>query len=96
MVPPPIPAKFEKEVNKFSKYFKKNTNPQQKKLYINTTSSPKQQELPLSKNIVKEMLKIKKMFPNLFNKKIKQVQKVINGSNNKTKPRITMTTKGPL
>ena len=36
------------------------------------------------------------MFLNLPNKKIKQVQKVINGSNNKTKPRITMTTKGLL
>ena len=34
------------------------------------------------------------MFPNLLNKKIEQVQKVINGSNNKSKPRITMTTKG--
>jgi len=33
------------------------------------------------------------MFPNLLNKKIEQVQKVINGSNNKSKPRITMTTK---
>jgi len=33
------------------------------------------------------------MFPNFLNKKIKQVQKVINGSNNKSKPRITMTTK---
>jgi len=35
------------------------------------------------------------MFPNLLNKKIEQVQKVINSSNNKSKPRITMTTKGP-
>ena len=42
------------------------------------------------------MLKIKETFPNLPNKKIKQVQKVINESSNKTKPRITMTTKGPL
>jgi len=42
------------------------------------------------------MLKIKETFPNLLNKKIEQVQKVINGSNNKSKPRITMTTKGPL
>ena len=41
------------------------------------------------------MLKIKETFPNLLNKKIEQVQKVINGSNNKSKPRITMTTKGP-
>ena len=35
------------------------------------------------------------MFPNLPNKKIDSIQKVINGSNNKPKPRINMTTKGP-
>ena len=36
------------------------------------------------------------MFSNLSNNKIEQVQKVINGQNNKTKLRIAMTTKGPL
>jgi len=41
------------------------------------------------------MLKIKEIFPNLPNKKIKQVYKVINSSNNTAKPRISMTTKGP-
>jgi len=39
-------------------------------------------------------LKIKKTFPNLSNNKIEQVQKVINGPNNKTKLRVAMTTKG--
>ena len=94
MVPPPILAKSEKEVNKISKYFKKNTNSQQKKLYANATLLLKQQGLPFSKNIVKETLKIKETFLNLSNNKIKQVQNVINGANNKSKLKIAMTTKG--
>ena len=39
-------------------------------------------------------LKIKETFPNLLNKKIDLVQKVINSSNIKPKPKINMTTKG--
>ena len=35
------------------------------------------------------------MFPNLSNKKIEQIQKVIIGPNNKSKPKILMTTKDP-
>ena len=41
------------------------------------------------------MLKIKEMFPNLSNKKIEEMQKVINGLKDKVKPKINMTTKGP-
>ena len=92
-IPPPIPAKTQKEVNELSKYFKKNTNPQQIKPYANATSSIKQPSLSASKNIVKEMLKIKETFSNLLNKKIEQVHKVINSSKNKAKLRISMTTK---
>jgi len=95
LVPPPILAKTPKEVNEISKYFKKNPSPHQKKSYTNVTSSSTQQGLPVSKNIVKKTLKIKEMFLNLLNNKIKQVQKVINGSNNNSKPRISMTTKSP-
>ena len=95
LVPLPILAKTLKEVNEISKYFKKNSNPHQKKSYANATSSSTQQGLPISKNIVKETLKIKETFPNLLNNKIEQVQKVINGSNNKSKPKISMTTKNP-
>jgi len=47
------------------------------------------------KNITRETLKIKEMFPNLLNKKIEEMQKVINGSKDKSKPKINMTTKGP-
>ena len=46
-------------------------------------------------NITRNMLKIKESFPNLPNAKIDLIQKVINGSNSKPKPRINMTTKGP-
>jgi len=40
------------------------------------------------------ILKIKEMFPHLYNKKINQIQKIINGDNSKPKPRLNMTTKG--
>ena len=42
------------------------------------------------------MLKIKEVFLNLPNRKIDTIQKVVNSSNNKPKPRLNMTTKGPL
>ena len=94
-IPPPILAKTQKEVDELLKYFKKNTNSQQKKSYANATSSTKQPSLSAPKNIVKKMLKIKETFLNLPNKKIEQVHKVINSSNNKAKPKISMTTKSP-
>jgi len=62
---------------------------------VNATSSSTQQGSPVSKNIVKKTLKIKETFLNLSNNKIKQVQKVINRPNNKSKLRISMTTKDP-
>jgi len=70
---PSILAKSQREVNKLSKYFKKNSNPQQKKSYANATSLSNQHSPSVPKNIVKEMLKIKETFPNLSNKKIEQV-----------------------
>ena len=92
----PISAKLQKEVNELSKYFKKNTNSQQKKLYANATSLLKQPSPVTPKNIIRETLKIKKTFLNLPHKKIEEMQKVINGSKNKVKPKINMTTKGPF
>ena len=94
LAPSPILAKTQKEVNENLKYFKKNSNPQQKKSYANATSLSTQQGLPVLKKTVKETLKIKETFLNLSNNKIEQVQKVINGPNNKTKPKVAMTTKG--
>ena len=96
LIPSPIPAKLQKEVNELSKYFKKNTNSQQKKSYANATSSLKQPSPAAPKNITRETLKIKKMFSNLPNKKIEKMQKVINGSEDKAKLKINMTNKGPF
>ena len=92
-LPPLIPAKSQKEVNELSKYFKKNTNILQKKSYIQVLSSSKQSDFSFTINIALEKLKIKKTFPNLLNKKIELVQKVINSLKNKPKPKINMTTK---
>ena len=61
-IPLPIPAKSQKEVIKLSKYFKENTNFQQKKLYANATSLFKQINPATPKNITREMLKIKETF----------------------------------
>ena len=57
--------------------------------------SSKQNFSTVSSNIVMNILKIKKAFSNLPNKKINSIQKVINGSNDKPKPRLNMTTKSP-
>jgi len=94
-IPPLILAKLQKEVNELSKYFKKNTNTQQKKSYAHATSLSKQSNSSASKNITRKTLKIKKMFPSLPNKKIEEIQKVINSSKDKSKPKINMTTEGP-
>jgi len=94
-VPSPIPAKTPREVNKISKYFKKNSSFSQKMSNANATSLSNQQNLSGSKNIIKETLKIKEIFPNLPSNKIEQVQKVISVLLNKSKPKITITTKGP-
>ena len=88
-LPSPILKKSPKEVNKISKYFKKNPPSAQKKSYAQISS-----KLTTS-NIAIETLKIKEVFPNLQNKKIEQVQKLIS-SNSKSKPHINMTMKRPL
>jgi len=48
-----------------------------------------------SSDIAMNTLKIKETFLNLPNKKINSIQKVINGSNDKAKLRLNMTTKSP-
>ena len=97
-LPPPIPAKSQKEVNEISKYFKKNNNVNPTKSYTQASSSSKKtntsSSAPVS-DITRDTLKIKESFPNLPNAKIDLIQKVINGSNSKPKPRINMTMKGP-
>jgi len=78
-----------KEINEISKFFKKNNQPTEKKdirksyvqVFFSTTST-------------REVLKIKETFPNLRAKKIKNIQKIINGKG-KPKPRISIMMKGP-
>jgi len=73
-------------VNEISKFFKKNPPPTPKKSYAQVSSSQN------VSNITRETLKIKDAFPNLQNRKIEQVQKLIS-DNNKPKLYINMTTK---
>ena len=92
---PPLPAKSKKEINAISKYFhlKENSvesNNQPSKLY--SGKSYAQASKP-SVN-TSEVLKIKEAFPSLNAQKIDQVNNIVNRQN-KTKPRIKMTTKGP-
>ena len=91
-IPPPILAKSPKEVKEISKFFKKIEKPTTKKSYIQA-STPKPHSSDKSSNIAINTLKIKETFSNLPNNKIDSIQKVINGSNDKAKPRLNMTTK---
>ena len=84
----PILAKIPKKVNEISKFFKKIYN-LQKKSYAQASSKPQ------NSNTMMNTLKIKEIFPKLQNHKIDQVQKIINGSEDKPKSQINITTKGP-
>ena len=96
-VPPPplLLAKTKKEVNIISKYF------HPKKPSVENTAKGNNVNLgksyaQASKSLVStsDMLKIKETFPSLNAQKIDQVNSIVNGQN-KSKPRIRMTTKGP-
>ena len=63
----------------------KTLNYQQKKSYAQ-----------VSKKNIEEVLKIKEAFFHLFNRKIINVVNTVNNKENNTKPRINITTKGPL
>ena len=56
---------------------------------------PKSKPNASSSDIAINTLKIKEAFPNLPNKKIDSIQKIVNGLNDKPKPRLNMTMKGP-
>ena len=68
------------------KFFKKNPDNKENKLYAQVSST--------NANTIRETLKIKEVFSNLQNKKIKNIQKIISGES-KLKPRLNMTTKRP-
>ena len=88
-IPPPIPAKSQKEINIISKYFKnkqtETRNPGNSKMY---DQASKQSTSTL------DMIKIKDMFLSIGAKKIDQINEIIKGSP-KPKHQINMTTKGP-
>ena len=85
-LPLSILAKSLKEINKISKFFKKNPSSMLKKSYVQVSFN-----LNIS-SIARETLKIKEVFLSLQNKKIEQVQKIISRVS-KPKPWINMTTK---
>jgi len=77
-----------KKIKDIAKFFKKNQKSKEKetprKSYAQTSSSG---------NNTREVLKIKEVFSNLQEKKIENIQKIINRGD-KPKPRLNMTTKG--
>ena len=92
--PPPLPAKTVKKVNIILKYFQNkkpsnNTNkvaPKNDKSYTQVSKAPAN---------TSEVLKISKAFPALNTEKINQINNIVKGGA-KLKPKIQMTTKGPL
>ena len=92
---PPLPAKTKKEVNTISKYFQPQRNsdePSNQSSKSNAGKSYAQASKPAFNT--SEVLKIKETFSSLNAKKIDQVNNIVNGQD-KTKPHIKMTTKGP-
>jgi len=88
LFPPISPRPSKKELNK-SKYHSNKSN----KLTNITNNGNRQTYAQASSSSIKEVLKIKENFLNLFSQKIKNIYKVINKLS-KTKPCINMTTKG--
>jgi len=88
-IPPLIPTKFPKEVKKISKYFKSN-----KPTQANTSQTKSYTQATKTSSDTKEVLRIKEAFLPLQAKNIKNIQKIIKG-NDKPKPHINMTMKGP-
>ena len=89
---PPLPAKSKKEINTISKYFHSKKNSVKNNNQLSKPNSGKSYAQTSKPSVnTSEVLKIKEAFPSLNAQKIDQV----NGQN-KAKPRIRMTTKGPL
>ena len=92
---PPLPAKSKKEINTISKYFQPKKNSVETSNHSSKLSSGKSYAQASKPSInMSKVLKIKETFPSLNAQKIEQVNNIVNGQN-KAKPRIKMTTKGP-
>jgi len=63
-------VKSSKEIIKISKFFKKNTDKKDQKKFAQATSLSTTSSLA---SIIRDTLNIKKTFPNLQNKKIKNI-----------------------
>ena len=92
---PPLPAKSKKEINAISKYFhpKKSLDNNNNRSSNSQTGKSYAQASKMSINI-SNVLKIKDSFPTLNATKIDQINNIAHGQN-KPKPHIKMTTKGP-
>jgi len=88
-IPPPTPAKSQKEVNQISKYFK-NTKPSP----VNKPTYRSYAQASKPTSITADIIKIKDTFSAIDAKKINQIQNIIKGGP-KPKPCIQMTMKGP-
>jgi len=94
--PPPLPAKTKKEVNIISKYFHPKKPLVENTAKGNNINSGKSYTQASKSSVsTSDVLKIKEIFLSLNAQKIDQVNNIINGQN-KSKPQIRMTTKGPL
>lgn len=87
-LPSSIPVKTSKEVNKISKFFKKNNKPAEKKDIGKSNAQ-------VSLSLTSQVLKIKKTFSKLQASKIDSIYKIISGTG-KLKPKLNMTIKGSL
>jgi len=92
---PPLPAKSKKEINVISKYSQP-LKTMVKNIAQRSNINPGISYAQASKSSIStnEVLKIKETFPSLNAKKIEQVNNIVNGQN-KLKPHIRITTKGP-
>jgi len=88
-IPPPIPAKSQKEVNLISKFFKSN-----KLANVNTQSSKSYSQTSKQNISMSKVIKIKEIFSSIGAKKIDQINNIVKDTP-KTKPCIQMTMKGP-
>ena len=92
---PPLLAKSKKEINVISKYFQlSKTTVKNNTQRSNINSEISYAQASKSSINTNEVLKIKETFPSLNAQKIEQVNNIVNDQN-KLKPHIRMTTKGP-
>ena len=86
-IPLPIPLRSSKSVLAKSKFFKRNLS------FNSASKSNEWLYIQISKDNIKESVKIKENFPKLSSHKVMKIYKVINNMNQKDKSKINMMTK---